>query len=172
MRSGVQFPFKLAIVFWTHILCIMKGFDSYFISSIYFNDILVLKNFNKAGTQNLYIETIYLWPPKKHYIYLAFHQIRTRISIVKRFLSNHLAMEYILSLLYSNTMFACVFVCLWPISSGTAGPIWLNFFLLAPSWSRNGLGQKNSGSGIRIFRKSGKTRILGCFLTNLAEMFG
>ena len=43
-----------------------------------------------------------------------------------------------ISLLYSNTMFACVFVCMLPISSGTAGPIWLNFFLLALSWSRDG----------------------------------
>ena len=32
------------------------------------------------------------------------------------------------------------------------------------------LGQKNSGSGIRIFQKSGKTRILGYFLTDLAEI--
>ena len=47
-----------------------------------------------------------------------------------------------LSLLYSNTMFACLFVCLLPISSGTAGPIWLNFFLLAPSWSGDGFRPK------------------------------
>ena len=33
-----------------------------------------------------------------------------------------------ISLLYSNTMFACLCVCLRPISSRTAGPIWLNFF--------------------------------------------
>ena len=33
-------------------------------------------------------------------------------------------------------------VCLLPISSGTAGPIWLNFFLLAPSWSRDGFRPK------------------------------
>jgi len=46
------------------------------------------------------------------------------------------------SLLYSNTMFACLFVCSRPISSGTAGPIWLNFFLLAPSWSRDGFRPK------------------------------
>ena len=35
-----------------------------------------------------------------------------------------------------------MYVCLWPISSGTAGPIWLNFFLLAPSWSRDGFRPK------------------------------
>ena len=33
-------------------------------------------------------------------------------------------------------------VCLRPIFSRTAGPIWLNFFLLAPSWSRNGFRPK------------------------------
>ena len=46
------------------------------------------------------------------------------------------------SLLYSNKMFVCASVCLRPISSGTAGPIWLNFFLLAPSWSRDGFRPK------------------------------
>ena len=43
-------------------------------------------------------------------------------------------------------------------------------FLLAPSWSRDGFRPKNSGSGIRIFRKSGKTRFLGYYLTDLAEI--
>ena len=33
------------------------------------------------------------------------------------------------------------------------------------------LGHKISGSGIRYFGKSGKTRILGYYLTNLAEIF-
>ena len=44
----------------------------------------------------------------------------------------------------------CFFACLWPISSGSAGPIWLNFFLLAPSWSRDGFRPKKipvPGSG-------------------------
>ena len=36
----------------------------------------------------------------------------------------------------------CLSVCLWPISSRTAGPIWLNFFLLALSWSREGFRPK------------------------------
>ena len=36
----------------------------------------------------------------------------------------------------------CLRVCLRTISSETAGPIWLNFFLLAPSWSRDGFRPK------------------------------
>jgi len=54
------------------------------------------------------------------------------------------------SLLYSNTMFVCMCVCLRPISSRTARPIWLNFFLLASSWSHDGFRPKkipDSGSG-------------------------
>ena len=43
---------------------------------------------------------------------------------------------------YSNTMFACLHVCLWPISSGKAGSIWLILFLLAPSWSEGGFRPK------------------------------
>ena len=31
--------------------------------------------------------------------------------------------------LYSNIMFACLLVCLRPISSGTAGLIWRNLFV-------------------------------------------
>ena len=41
----------------------------------------------------------------------------------------------------------CLLVCLWPISSGMAGPIWLNFFLLALSWLRDGLRPKNPDLG-------------------------
>ena len=47
-------------------------------------------------------------------------------------------------------MFACLRVCLLPISSGTAGPIWLNFFCYLRLGHGMVLGQKNSGSGIRI----------------------
>ena len=39
-------------------------------------------------------------------------------------------------------LFVCVYVCLRPISSGTAGPIWLKFFLLAPSWANLGFRPK------------------------------
>ena len=63
----------------------------------------------------------------------------------------------------------CLRVCLWPISSWTAGPIWLNFYLLAPSWSRDGFRPKKFG--IRILWKTGKPRCLGYYLTNLAEIF-
>ena len=39
-----------------------------------------------------------------------------------------------------------MYVCLY-VNSETAGPFWLNFFLLAPSWSRGDFRPKNSGSG-------------------------
>ena len=52
----------------------------------------------------------------------------------------------------------CLRVCLWPISSWTAGPIWLNFYLLAPSWSRDGFRPKKFG--IRILRKTPVFRVL------------
>jgi len=46
----------------------------------------------------------------------------------------------------------CVSVCLSPKSFGTAGPIWLTFFVFAPSWLRGGFKpKKNSGSGIFFF---------------------
>ena len=38
-------------------------------------------------------------------------------------------------------LFVCVYVCSRPIS-GTAGPIWLKFFLLAPSWANLGFRPK------------------------------
>ena len=47
-----------------------------------------------------------------------------------------------LSYIATRCLRACVRVCLLPISSGTAGPIWLNFFLLVPSWSRDGFRPK------------------------------
>ena len=47
-----------------------------------------------------------------------------------------------LSYIATQCLRVCMFVCLCPISSGTAGPIWLNFFLLAPSWSRDGFRPK------------------------------
>ena len=68
-------------------------------------------------------------------------------------------------------MYVCMYVCLKLNNSGTAGPIWLSLFLLAPSWSRDGFRLKNPdpGSGFsenpekpisrqnRFFRIFGKT---------------
>ena len=62
-----------------------------------------------------------------------------------------------------------VFVCVWLNNSGTAGPIWLNFILLALSWSQGGFRSKEFR--IWFFRKFGKIRFLGYYLTNLAEIF-
>ena len=39
-------------------------------------------------------------------------------------------------------MSVCLSACLWLNNSETAGPIWLNFFLLTPSWSRGGFRPK------------------------------
>ena len=47
-----------------------------------------------------------------------------------------------LSYIATRCLRVCLSVCLLPISSGTAGPIWLNFFLLAPSWSGDGFRPK------------------------------
>ena len=46
-------------------------------------------------------------------------------------------------------------------NSGTARPIWLNFFLLAPSWSRDGFRPKKSGSGIRFYENPEKSILAG-----------
>ena len=47
-----------------------------------------------------------------------------------------------LSYIVTRCLFVCLYACLRPISSETAGPIWLNFFLLAPSWSQDGFRPK------------------------------
>ena len=58
-------------------------------------------------------------------------------------------------------LFACVFVCVRLNNSGTAGPIWLNFFLLAPSWSQSGFRlKKNPDPGSGFSGNPEKTRIL------------
>ena len=67
--------------------------------------------------------------------------------------------RYLFSLIQQHDV--CVRVCLLPIFSGTAGPIWLNFFCQLRLGHGMVLSQIKSGSGIRIFRKSGKTRFLG-----------
>ena len=69
----------------------------------------------------------------------------------------------------TQCLFASMYVCLQPISSITAGLIWLNFFCQLHLGHRVVLGQKNSGSGIQFFRKSRKIWILGYYSTNLAE---
>ena len=49
------------------------------------------------------------------------------------------------SILQSNKGFClcvCLCVCVCLHNSGTAGPIWLSLFLLAPSWSRDGFRSK------------------------------
>ena len=65
----------------------------------------------------------------------------------------------------------CLFVCLSSISSGTAGPICLNFFLLAPSWSRDGFRPKKFRIHYPVFPKIRKNRfwreIIKYFYKNL-----
>ena len=89
--------------------------------------------------------------------------------------------DYSSSLFYSNTMFAYMCVCLRPISSGMAGPIWLNFFLLAPSWSRDGFRPKKFRIRDPDFPKIRKNRFwreiikyfcknLRIFMWKMAEM--
>ena len=51
-----------------------------------------------------------------------------------------------------------MFAYLWPISSGTAGPIWLNFFLSAPSWSWDGFRPKKFRTRDPVFPKIRKNR--------------
>ena len=41
-----------------------------------------------------------------------------------------------------GSLSVCMYVCNFPHNSGTVGPIWPNFFLLAPSWSRGGFRPK------------------------------
>ena len=82
-------------------------------------------------------------------------------------------MEIDKSILQSNKGFClsvCVCVCVSLNNFGTAGLIWPNFFLLAPYWPGYGFRLRNFRDP--NFRKSGKTRILGYYLTDLAEIFG
>jgi len=59
---------------------------------------------------------------------------------------------------------------MFPNFSGTAGPIWLNSFCLLRLGHGVVLGQKKIPDPVSgFFRKSGKTQILGYYLTNLAE---
>ena len=47
-----------------------------------------------------------------------------------------------------------MYVCVSLNNSGTAGPIWLNFFLLAPSWSRDGFRLKKVQIRDQFFSKN------------------
>ena len=76
-------------------------------------------------------------------------------------------MSFLIFPLYIATR--CLYV--WPISSGTAGPIWLNFFLLAPSWSQGGFRPKNPNPESSFSGNPEKIRFLRYYLTNLAEIF-
>ena len=49
-------------------------------------------------------------------------------------------------------------VCVCLHHSGTAGPIWLNLFLLAPYWSGDGFRQKRFRIRGRVFPKIRKNK--------------
>ena len=69
-------------------------------------------------------------------------------------------------------VFVCVSVCVCLHNSGTAGPIWLNLFLLAPSWSRDGFRPKKFRIRDPVFPEiRQKSVFLRYYLTNLAEIF-
>ena len=50
-----------------------------------------------------------------------------------------------------GSLSVCVFVCVRLNNSGTAGPIWLNFFLLAPSLSQDGFRPKKFRNRYPVF---------------------
>ena len=55
-------------------------------------------------------------------------------------------------------VFVCLCVCLKLNNSGTAGPIWPNFFLLAPYWPGDGFRQKRFRIRGLVFPKIRKNR--------------
>ena len=67
-----------------------------------------------------------------------------------------------------QSLSVCVCVCVRLNNSGTAGPIWLNFFLLAPSWSQGGFRPNKFWIRDPVFPE---IRFLRYYLTNLAEIF-
>ena len=78
---------------------------------------------------------------------------------------------YLIKSLYQSTSLSvsesvCVCVWMFPNSSGTAGPIWLNFFWFALSWSHDGFRPKKIRIQDLVFPE---IRILGYYSTNLAE---
>ena len=72
-----------------------------------------------------------------HFFTCGTASLRSRKTVATAWKTSH---YYFFHLYYIAT--GCL--CAWwrPISSGTAGPIWLNLFLLAPSWSRDGFRPK------------------------------
>ena len=78
---------------------------------------------------------------------------------------------YLIKSLYQSTSLSvsesvCECVWMFPNSSGTAGPIWLNFFWFALSWSHDGFRPKKIRIQDLVFPE---IRILGYYSTNLAE---
>ena len=59
-------------------------------------------------------------------------------SRIEKLIQDIIKIVHIIYHIAPRCLLACMLACLRPISSGTAGPIWLNFFLLALSWSRDG----------------------------------
>ena len=98
-----------------------------------------------------------LWTAIKNILYWKLYQ-NTIFKIFYLHFKYIIITDFNLSILRSNKGF-CLSVCLWLYNSKTAEPIWLNFFLLAPSWSHGGYRPKNSGSGIRFLRKFRKIDI-------------
>ena len=68
-------------------------------------------------------------------------------------------------------MYVCLSVCLSLNNSGTAGPIWLNFFLLALSLSQGGFRPKKFWNRYPVFPENRKNPVFRVFLTNLAEIY-
>ena len=65
-----------------------------------------------------------------------------------------------------RSLSVCVCVCVRLNNSGTAGPIWLNFFLLVLSWSQGGFRPKQIRIRDPIFSGNPeKIRFLGYYLT-------
>ena len=61
------------------------------------------------------------------------------------------------------TVYVCTYACLRPISSRTAGPIWLILFSLAPSWSRDEFVQKKLARSVQPFWRSNLFSLLEKF---------